>query len=305
MPAEATAFPPKPSAEAFLARPQKSIALFGMSGVGKTWIARHLRDTGAWFHYSVDYRIGTRYLGERIVDDFKREAMKSPLLRDMLRSDSIFISSNITFENLKPLSTWLGKPGAASAGGLAFEDYVARQRLHRDAEIASMRDAMDFASKADEIYGYSHFLCDTSGSLVEVVDPWDPNDALLQSLAPQMLFVLIESSEEDDAELARRFDRDPKPIYYNEGFLRELWAAYQLETSLAPDDINPDDFVRWGFKRLLARRRSGYRALADNWGVRLPRSALLDLGAQHPEALTSPAAFEQRFTALIAAALEP
>jgi hypothetical protein len=37
----------------------------------------------------VDYRIGTRYMGEHIVDNFKREAMKVPFLRDLLRSDSI------------------------------------------------------------------------------------------------------------------------------------------------------------------------------------------------------------------------
>ena len=36
---------------------------------------------GGWFHYSVDYRIGTRYMGEYIADNFKREAMKVPLLR--------------------------------------------------------------------------------------------------------------------------------------------------------------------------------------------------------------------------------
>ena len=73
-----------------------------------------------WFHYSVDYRIGTRYMGEHIVDNFKREAMRVPFLRDLLRSDSIYISSNITFENLEPLSTYLGKPGDPDKGGLSL-----------------------------------------------------------------------------------------------------------------------------------------------------------------------------------------
>ena len=55
-----------------------------------------LRSTGDWLHYSVDYRIGTRYMGEFIADNAKLEAMKVPFLRDFLMSDSIHIASNIT-----------------------------------------------------------------------------------------------------------------------------------------------------------------------------------------------------------------
>ena len=63
--------------------PSKRIMLFGMSGLGKTHISNLLRAGGGWFHYSVDYRIGTRYMGEHIADNFKREAMKMPLLREL------------------------------------------------------------------------------------------------------------------------------------------------------------------------------------------------------------------------------
>ena len=82
-----------------------------MSGLGKTHLASMLRASGEWFHYSVDYRIGTRYMGELIADDFKRHAMAVPLLRELLLTDSVRIESNITFDNLAPLSTYLGKPG--------------------------------------------------------------------------------------------------------------------------------------------------------------------------------------------------
>ena len=112
--------------------PQKAVTIFGMSGVGKTTLAHLLQDS-SWFHYSVDYRIGTRYMGEHIVDNFKREAMRNPFLRDLLLSDSIHINSNITFENLKPLSTYLGKPGNPARGGLSFAEYQSRQNQHRDA----------------------------------------------------------------------------------------------------------------------------------------------------------------------------
>ena len=152
----------------------RRVALFGMSGLGKTRIAAMLREDGDWFHYSVDFRIGTRYMGEHIVDNFKREAMRNPFLRALLRSDSIYIASNITFENLEPLSTYLGKPGDPAKGGIPFDEYLRRQRQHRGAEIAATRDAVAFIAKAEEIYGYDHFVADTSGSLCEVVDPARP-----------------------------------------------------------------------------------------------------------------------------------
>src|SRR4029078_9968475 len=115
-----------PSAKRSMHCPAKPVPIFGMSGVGKTSLARMLRHHD-WFHYSVDYRIGTRYMGEHIVDNFKKEAMKNPFLRDLLRSDSIYISSILTSKNLDPLSTYLGKPGSRAKGGLPFIEYKRRQ----------------------------------------------------------------------------------------------------------------------------------------------------------------------------------
>ena len=116
-------------AEDFLAAPRHAVTVFGMSGVGKTRLAALLRKSH-WFHYSVDYRIGTRHMGEYIVDNFKAEAMKVPFLRELLRSDSIKIASNITFSNLDPLSTYLGRPGDAAKGGLPLPEYQRRQAQH-------------------------------------------------------------------------------------------------------------------------------------------------------------------------------
>lgn len=253
------------TADAFRAQPRRAVTLFGMSGVGKTRIASLLRDTG-WFHYSVDYRIGTRYMGEHIVDNFKREAMKSPLLRELLMSDSIYIGSNITFHNLSPLSTYLGKPGDPAKGGIDFEEYIRRQRQHRLAEIAAMQDTGHFIARAKEVYGYDHFLCDTSGSLCEVVDPDDDSDPVMTSLAGCSLILYIREEEDHREELARRFDRDPKPMYYNEDFLRECWAAYLTETGQSAGEVDPDQFIRWGYRRLLGWRAPRYRAMAARWG---------------------------------------
>ncbi|WP_108502198.1 ATPase [Paracoccus indicus] len=250
------------SAEAWRTAASKRIVLFGMSGLGKTYLASMLRETDDWFHYSVDYRIGTRYMGEYIADNFKREAMKVPFLRELLMSDSVHISSNITFDNLAPLSTYLGKPGSPSRGGLPFEDYCRRQNQHRRAEIASLLDTRHFLDRAQDIYGTPHFICDTGGSICEVVDPEDPQDPVMNALARDFLMVWIKGSDAHTAELVRRFDRAPKPMYYQPQFLEKAWIAYRVEKGLEEEQVNPDDFIRWTYARALAHRQPRYEAMA-------------------------------------------
>ncbi len=238
-----------------------------MSGLGKTRISAMLRDEASWFHYSVDFRIGTRYMNEHIVDNFKREAMRNPFLRDLLRSDSIYIASNITFSNLAPLSTYLGKPGDPDRGGIPFEQYLIRQRQHREAEIAATRDTLHFIAKAHDIYGYDSFICDTSGSLCEVVDTDDADDPVMTDLAGATLPVWIRGTDDHVETLARRFDRAPKPMYYSESFLRALWSDYLKTRGIAADAVDPDDFIRHGFRALMAWRLPRYETIARNWGV--------------------------------------
>ncbi|MEM6904876.1 MAG: ATPase [Pseudomonadota bacterium] len=277
--------------EEYLNAPRKAVALFGMSGVGKTRIAAMLRAEAEWFHYSVDFRIGTRYMGEHIVDNFKREAMLNPFLRELLRTDSIYIASNITFENLAPLSTYLGKPGDPAKGGIAFEEYVRRQRQHREAEIRALGDTTLFIAKAREIYGYQHFLCDTGGSICEVVDPENPSDPVLSKLSAAVLLVQIRGTPEMEEDLVRRFIRAPKPMYYPEDVLRRFWGEYLAETGHAETEVDPDAFIAWGFRRLLAHRVPRYGAIAKSWGVTVEAAEI--------EAVRSPAEFD----ALIAEAI--
>lgn len=245
------------------------LAVLGMSGVGKTRIASMLRAEERWFHYSVDYRIGTRYMDEAIEDNFKREAMKAPLLRELLLSDSIYISSNITFDNLSPLSTYLGKPGDPEKGGIPFNEYVRRQREHREAEIRAMLDTPRFIEKARTIYDYDKFICDTSGSICEVVDPEDKDDPVLKAVSDCCLIIYIAGDDAHKDALKARFDRAPKPMYYNEGFLRQVWADYLKETGVAETQVDPDAFIRWGFARLIDWRAPRYEAIAKNWGVKI------------------------------------
>ncbi|MCE6952934.1 ATPase [Cereibacter sphaeroides] len=244
----------------------KRVLLFGMSGLGKTHVSNLLRDSGDWFHYSVDYRIGTRYMGEHIADNFKREAMKVPFLRELLRTDSVYIASNITFNNLAPLSTYLGKPGNPEKGGLRFADYLERQAQHREAEVAALHDTQRFVRRASEIYGYQNFVCDSGGSICEVVDPDNPDDPVMSDLAGNLLMVWIKGSDAHTDELIRRFDKAPKPMYYQPGFLHSAWAEYRALKGVTEAEVDPDDFVRWTYARALAHRQPRYAAMA-RWGV--------------------------------------
>ena len=264
------------SAQDWLQAPQKRVMLFGMSGLGKTHISNMLRDAGDWYHYSVDYRIGTRYMGEFIVDNVKREAMKVPFLRDLLLSDSIYIGSNITFDNLAPLSTYLGKPGDPEKGGLPIEEYRRRQAQHEKSEIAAMLDTGDFVDRAQRVYGYSNFVCDTSGSVCEVVDPDDANDPVLRSLRDTLLMVWIEGTEADTEALIARFDKAPKPMCYQPAFLNEAWATYLDETGCSERDVDPDAFIRWTYAQALAHRAPRSAAMARNWGVKIKASDLAE-----------------------------
>ena len=255
-----------PTSDDYLKARAKRVMLFGMSGLGKTHLSNMLRDQGSWFHYSVDYRIGTRYMGEHIADNFKREAMKVPLLRELLMTDSVFIASNITFDNLAPLSTYLGKPGDPAKGGLRFAEYMKRQDQHRAAEVAATLDTARFMERATDIYGYPNFVCDTSGSICEVVEADDPADPVMRQLADTLLLVWIKGSDAHTAELVRRFDRAPKPMYYQPHFLHAAWEEYRATHSVTEETCDPDHFVRWTYARALAHRQPRYAAMA-RWGV--------------------------------------
>ncbi|SLN42397.1 hypothetical protein AQS8620_01692 [Aquimixticola soesokkakensis] len=255
------------SAADWQAEPEKRVILFAMSGLGKTHVSNMLRSDGTWYHYSIDYRIGTRYMGEPIEDNLKFEAMKNPYLRGLLMTDSIYIGSNITFDNLAPVSAFLGKPGSVAKGGLPMTEYRRRQSLFQTAEEAALLDTAHFINRARDLYGYPNFVCDTGGSICEWVDAHNPDDPILTALAREAVLVWIEGSEDHTAELVRRFDRAPKPMAYQPAFLEKIWAQYLAETGLPEAQVDPDAFIRYTYAAALAHRQPRYRAMADKWGV--------------------------------------
>jgi hypothetical protein len=245
----------------FLDWERKAITLLGMSGAGKTTLADKL-PKDRWFHYSGDYRIGTKYLEEPILDNIKRRAMDVPFLKDLLLSDSIYIASNITVDNLAPISTFLGKLGDPALGGISLGEFKRRQALHRHAEIMAMRDVPAFKDKAHDIYGYRHFLNDAGGSVCELDDP-----DTLECLAQNTLILYLRTTPELEQVLIDRAKSDPKPLYYRPEFLDQQLPEYMAEKGYqAVEEIPPDDFVSWVFPRLFRARLPRYQAIADQFG---------------------------------------
>ena len=253
----------------------KSITLLGMSGVGKTRLAALVRRRD-WFHYSGDYRIGTRYLDEAILDNIKQQAMQVPFLRDLLRTDSIYIANNITVDNLQPVSSFLGKLGNPELGGLPLQEFKRRQALHLQGEIAAMRDVPEFINKAQTIYGYKHFINDAGGSVCELDD-----EVTLKTLADHTLILYLKATEKDEQELIRRAESDPKPLYYREAFLDEQLAEYmeQYQHKYVAL-IDPDDFVRWVFPRLFRARLPRYEAIAADYGYTVTTDELAKVNSE-------------------------
>ncbi len=257
----------KMSAQAFLDWESKIITLLAMSGAGKTTLANKLPKK-KWFHYSADYRIGTQYLEEPILDNIKRQAMDVPFLQDLLLSDSIYICNNITVDNLAPVSSFLGKIGNPELGGLSLQEFKRRQRLHRSAEIAAMKDVPAFIRKAEDIYDYKHFINDAGGSVCELDDP-----ETLAILAEHTLIVYIKIPTDLEQTIINRAKSDPKPLYYREEFLDQKLDEYlRLKNLGHTDAIAPDDFVSWVFPELFKSRLPRYQAIVDQYGYTIDAS---------------------------------
>ena len=251
----------KLSLQEFKNLPHQSITLLGMSGVGKTYLSNILR-ANKWFHYSSDYRIGTRYLNEPILDNIIQQAMQIPFLKDLLRSDSIYIRNNITVDHLKPVSSFIGKLGNPELGGLSLKEFKRRQRLHYEAEIAAMKDVPHFIQKAQKIYGYTKFVNDAGGSVCEL-----DNSEVLKVLEENTIIIYLKTSKADEKMLIERAKISPKPLYYREKFLDQQLEIYMQERGISyVTMIDPDDFVRWIFPQLFYSRIPRYEAIASQYG---------------------------------------
>ena len=252
----------KPTLEEFKAWKNRNITLLGMSGVGKTHLASLLRDHN-WFHSSVDYRIGTRYLDDPIMVLIKQQAMQVPFLRSLLRKDWISIHNNIKVNDLGPVLSFVGKLGNPELGGVELTEFRRRQQLYREAEIKAVREIPVFLRKAKEIYGYQHLVNDVAGSLCDLDEP----DTIEQLVRHTLILYIKVTEPSEEAALIERAQKNPKPLYYRPEFLETQLQAYLAERQLQyAAEMDPDDFTRWIFPYLFRSRVPRYEAIAKPHG---------------------------------------
>jgi hypothetical protein len=249
-----------------------AITLLGMSGVGKTMLSKELRKSTNWFHYSADYRIGTRYLAEDILDNikFKIMQMSDPFVANLLRSDSIYIQHNISVDNLDPILTFLGMYGDANQGGLDKPSFLERQNLYRAAEVHSMKELNRFIRKSWDIYGCHQFINDASGSLCEICDPNDENDLVLKALKDETLILYIKSDARAEEDLKARAKSSPKPLFYHPSFIEPVLVDKPKDGN----GVDPFNFARPLFPDLLEFRKPRYAAISERLGFTIGVSDL-------------------------------
>jgi shikimate kinase len=251
----------KCTAEQFRKEKNKRLTLLGMSGVGKTHLSKLLSKEGGWFHYSGDFRIGASHLKNDIIDNIANKMKVDPWLSGLLKNNSISVNSQVTFDNLEPISAFLGKVGNPEEGGLPIDEFVRRQRLFLEAEIKAMYDVPSFIEHSQGT-GRQHFINDAGGSLCELGDT-----KLYDLLSENTLILYIKASESSQQARIKRAKKIPKPVYYHPDFFQSALKSYLEEKQLAyVAQINPDDFVRWVFPKLVASRQTKYRELAEQYG---------------------------------------
>ncbi len=253
----------------FIDGENKAITLMGMSGVGKTYLSEKLASWG-WYHYSCDLEIGVNLLGDDIVETIRNDILAHPGLRLFFETGAISINNNITVDNLRTLSAFIGKLGNPSQGrigkeghgGIALDEFKRRQKLYCEAEHQSLAQLSEKISEALQ-QGHHKFVNDSTGSMCEMDDP-----DLIRSVAENSLIVYIKASDEELQAVIRRAEEYPKPLLYPAKKFDDWLEAYLKERGLSsPDDIEPDDFSRSNFRKLLDHRIPIYDAIADQYGV--------------------------------------
>ncbi|MCB1529928.1 MAG: ATPase [Rhodospirillales bacterium] len=239
----------------------KVITLMGMSGVGKTYLSTMLAGQG-WKHYSCDYEIGTRYLGDEIV-------------RTLSAARGESVQNEITAENLSMLSEYVGRLGDPRKGGLPLEEFKRRQQKYFEAECRSLSKLKEVVQQAHQD-GFTSVVNDSTGSLCEIDDK-----TLLDSIDENSLIVYIKANAEEEKEVLKRAQDYPKPLFFSpERF--DFWLEeYQSDRNIRDvEEMDPDDFSRWVFPRLFENRLPKYQRIADKYGTTIPSEAFQNIASE-------------------------
>ena len=252
----------------FLSWPHKAMTSLGMSGVGKTTLAYKLPALevvslidGATIEF------GTKYLDEPILDNIKRQAMKVDFLvlfpaqrldlhrkqhhRAQLELVATFLGPRLT----RPAVEW--GPSRSSKNATSCTATPRLPRCATSSRSSSKRRRSTATITSSTTAG---------GSLVELEDERTITDARRTTRSSS----ISSRTRKPERALVQRAIDDPKPLYYQESFLHASSPnTSPRPESTRPEEIVPDDFVRWIFPALVAHRRPRYEALAEKHGYTL------------------------------------
>lgn len=232
------------------------VSLVGMSGVGKTTFAMS-QNPNEYFHYSVDYIIGQHLLKGDILQDICKKIINNELITELVNKNSINLNANIKVKDLSLVSSFLGKFGSTSLGGLGRMEFLRRQNLYAKAEKIATLHLMEIANDIFSL-GYKYIINDLTGSICEIIDFENQSDELMKFLKCTTI-KYFPVTEKYIQELIKRSQLEPKPLLYNESFfITELENFRKQHNVQNNEEINPDEFCRYMFPKLIESRNIKY-----------------------------------------------
>ncbi len=247
-----------------------AIVLIGMSGVGKSHWASIYGKGGCVV--SADEQIADK------ISDKMREAG---------------IGGEGEKEKIDRLAAFVGKFGGKKYGGFEYYKFLERQEIYSNAERDSLRDWSQILPNWLGRKGEDDVsLYDTTGSFCEILrdeihNPYSPSQKLKEHAC---IVYLACSGEEEEILLKRQLER-PKPMVYNRGCFEGWLSDYQRQKSVAEENIDPEDFLRFVFPKAIEPRRARYEEFAN---VIVATDELEDLLQKNP-----PPAFTKAFVKFV------
>jgi hypothetical protein len=102
----------------------------------------------------------------------------------------------------------------------------------------------------------------------------------MEALIQNTMIVYIEENQEVRNTLIERAKSHPKPLYYNKDFLMNNLEIYENEMKESPESMDPDEFVRWIFPKLLEYRKTKYESIANQHGYTIQASETVDVNSE-------------------------
>ena len=227
----------------------------------------------------IDYRIGTAYMGEHITDNLKRQAMQVPFSWPISPCASGFPSINRLQHHLRRTSRRC-RPFWGQARAINRPRRPALRGIHAPARTCNRRAEINRAARHahPSSRGAARHLwlspCDLRHRRVDLRGGGPPRTPPTRCCPPSTastLMLWIEDTEAHRAELIRRFDLAPKPMYYHPDFPSCRSGRNTVETNaVAPEAVDPDAFVR----SPMPARSTHLRAALRRHGEKLGRPSV-------------------------------